>query len=29
MLCFGFLQDVDVGIGVFPDGEKILIRGFA
>ena len=25
--CFGLLQDRNVGIGVFPGGQKILIRG--
>ena len=28
VLCFGFLQDGDVGVGVFPEGEEILIGGF-
>src|SRR5208337_4938568 len=27
VLRFGLLQDGDVGIGVFPESEKILIRG--
>ena len=27
VLRVGFLQDGDVGIGVFPEGEEILIRG--
>jgi hypothetical protein len=26
VLRFGFLQDGDVGVGVFPEGEEILIR---
>jgi hypothetical protein len=31
---FGFFQDWDVGVGVFPEGEKVLVgdagfRGFA
>jgi hypothetical protein len=26
VLCFRFLQDGDVGVGVFPDIEEILIR---
>jgi hypothetical protein len=26
VLCLGFLQDRDVGVGVFPEGQKILIR---
>src|SRR5713101_1513234 len=25
VLCFGLLKDGDVGIGVFPDGEEILV----
>src|SRR5438876_833262 len=25
---FGFLQDRDVGVGVFPEGQEILIRAF-
>ncbi len=28
VLRFGFLQDGDVGVGVFPEGEKILVRCF-
>jgi hypothetical protein len=28
VLRFGFLQDGDVGVGVFPEGEEILIRRF-
>ena len=28
ILCLGFLQDGDVGVGVFPEGEEVLI-GFA
>ena len=27
VLGFGLLVDGDVGIGVFPEGEEILIRG--
>ena len=27
VLCFGFLQDGNVGVGVFPQREEILIRG--
>src|ERR1019366_7891374 len=27
VLGFGFLQDGDVGIGVFPEGEKIFVGG--
>src|SRR5215831_20908496 len=27
VFCFGLLQDRDVGIGVFPESEEILIRG--
>ena len=27
VLCFGLLVDGDVGVGVVPEGEKILIRG--
>jgi hypothetical protein len=29
VLGFGFLQDGDVGIGVFPEGEEVLIGGTA
>jgi len=28
VLGFGLLQDGDVGVGVFPEGEEILIGGF-
>ena len=28
VLCFGLLQDGDVGVGVFPEGEEILIGSF-
>src|ERR1700730_6770576 len=28
VLRFGFLQDGDVGVSVFPEGEEILISGF-
>jgi len=27
VLRFGFLQDWDVGVGVFPEGEEILVGG--
>ena len=27
VLRLGFLQDGDVGVGVFPDGEEVLIGG--
>jgi hypothetical protein len=27
VLCLGFLQDRDIGVGVFPEGEEILICG--
>jgi hypothetical protein len=27
VLRFGLLQDGDVGVGVFPEGEEILIGG--
>jgi hypothetical protein len=27
VLCFRLLQDGDVGIGVFPEGEEVLIGG--
>ena len=26
VLCFGLLQDGDVGVGVFPEGEEPLLR---
>src|ERR1700730_898607 len=29
ILRFGFLQDGDVGVGVFPEGEEVLIGGFS
>ena len=28
VLCFGFLQDGNVGVGVFPEREEILVCGF-
>ena len=28
ILRFGLLEDGDIGIGVFPEGEKILVGGF-
>ena len=27
VLCFGFFEDRDVGIGVFPEGEEIFAGG--
>ena len=27
VLCFGLLQDTDVRVGVFPEGEEVLISG--
>jgi hypothetical protein len=27
VLRLGFLQDGDVGVGIFPEGEEVLIRG--
>jgi hypothetical protein len=27
VLCFGFFQDWDVGVGVFPEGEEIFVGG--
>src|SRR5580693_4712587 len=27
VLCLGFLQDGDVGVGVFPEGEEIFVGG--
>src|ERR1022692_2986859 len=27
VLCLGFFQDGDVGVGVFPEGEKIFVGG--
>jgi hypothetical protein len=27
VLCLGLLQDGDVGVDVFPEGEEVLIRG--
>src|ERR1700740_1434372 len=27
VLLFGFFQDGDVGVGVFPEGEEILVGG--
>ena len=29
VLRFGLLQDGDVGVGVFPEGEEILVVGFS
>jgi len=27
VLRLGFFQDADVGVGIFPEGEKVLVRG--
>jgi len=27
IFCFGLLEDGDVGVGVFPEGEEIVVGG--